>query len=80
MLRNCIRDDRKGGWSKVPFTGPYTIFKIQRNKNCILKTMKGKLIKKQHPISNLKHFTSKGAKGSLKLLKKKPKNKFIGIK
>jgi len=48
----CIRNNRKDGWSKVPFTGLYTIVKIQKNNNCVLKIMKGKLIQKQHPISN----------------------------
>lgn len=60
-MSNCLRDNRKGGWSKAPFTGPYTIIKIQQNNNCILKTMKGKIIKKKHPISNLKHYTFKGS-------------------
>ena len=42
-------------------TKPYTILKIQKKKNCILKTMKGKIIKKQHHISNLKHYSFKGS-------------------
>jgi len=57
-----VRDDRKRGWSKAPYTGPYTIRKIQRNNNCILQNMQGKLLKKTHSISNLKYYVAKNSK------------------
>ncbi|CAI6357266.1 unnamed protein product [Macrosiphum euphorbiae] len=43
LLRNCLRDDRKGGWSKAPFTGPCTILKIQKKQQLYFKNNERKI-------------------------------------
>jgi len=44
ILRNFVRDEWKGGWSKAQYNGPYSIYKIQRNNNFVLQNMQGKLL------------------------------------
>ncbi|KAK3910839.1 Retrovirus-related Pol polyprotein from transposon 412 [Frankliniella fusca] len=49
LLRNLRRDDRKGGWKSLPWTGPYTLIKIQDNGNCILRNLlTGIVLKSAH--------------------------------
>lgn len=58
LLRNLKRDDRKGGWSSIPWkpkVGCYIIDSISSNKTCVLKYNDRILKTKQH-LKNLKHY------------------------
>jgi len=61
LLRNLKRDDRKGGWSAIPWKpkiGYYIIDSINSNKTCVL-IYKGKVIRTRQNLSNLKHYFDK---------------------
>ena len=61
LLKNLKRDDRKGGWSLLPWkpkVGYYIIDSISSNKTCVLK-YKGNILKTRHHLKNLKSFHEK---------------------
>lgn len=55
LLKNLKRDDKKGGWSLMPWIGPFVIESLSDNHTCILKKGDRILKTKQH-IKNIKNF------------------------
>lgn len=58
LLRNLKRDDRKGGWSSIPWKpkiGCYIIDSINSNKTCVLK-YNDRILKTRQHLKNLKHY------------------------
>lgn len=58
LVRNLIRDDRKGGWRNMPWVGPYIIETINSGNTCTLKSG-DRILKKKQNLSNLKIFKEK---------------------
>lgn len=55
LLKNLRRNDRKGGWSVMPWIGPFTIESISDKNTCTLKKGDRVLKSKQH-LKNIKKF------------------------
>lgn len=55
LLKNLRRNDRKGGWSVMPWIGPFTIESISDKNTCTLKKGDRALKSKQH-LKNIKKF------------------------
>lgn len=58
LLRNLRRDNRKGGWSSLPWkpkVGCYVIYTTIYYQTCVLK-YKGKILKTRQHIKNLKYY------------------------
>lgn len=55
LLKNLKRNDRKGGWSVMPWIGPFTIESISDKNTCTLKKGDRVLKSKQH-LKNIKKF------------------------
>lgn len=55
LLKNLRRNDRKGGWSLMPWIGPFVIEKIYDKNTCTLR--KGdRVLKKTQHLKNIKMF------------------------
>jgi len=55
LLKNLRRNYRKGGWSVMPWIGPFTIESISDKNTCVLRRG-DKLIKKHQHLKNIKKF------------------------
>jgi len=55
LLKNLRRNDRKGGWSVMPWIGPFVIESISDKNTCTLKKGDRILKSKQH-LKNIKKF------------------------
>lgn len=55
LLKNLKRNDRKGGWSLMPWIGPFIIESLSSNNTCVLKRG-DKILKTKHHIKNIKKF------------------------
>lgn len=55
LLKNLRRNDRKGGWSLMPWIGPFTIESISDKNTCVLRRG-DKLIKTHQHLKNIKKF------------------------
>lgn len=60
LLKNLRRNDRKGGWSLMPWIGPFTIENINEKNTCVLKRGDRVLKQKQH-LKNIKKFYERPA-------------------